>query len=346
MLFEAEVLPGLKPFAEAELAERFDEAVVVLPVTEADSLAFSGQVHRADLLALRTVVAVYDVLHFDIPRPKALLGDQHFRRLTGAIDRVRGLNPSGSFSSFRFNAAGRQSTVFDRLRDAVAGYTHLDPEPEEADLLIRVRPALLHPTSWEVLVRLTPRPLAARAWRVCDFEGAINASIAAAMVALTTPTASDRVLNLACGSATLLIERAAAGAAASLTGVDNNRAALECARQNIAAAGCEADIELIQGDITALDVPDAAYDVLLSDLPWGSLVGSAGENRRLYPAALDEAARVTRPGGQLALITHEIRLMDSLLPRFSGEWDLHSRRQVYQGGLHPHIYHLIRRDSQ
>lgn len=346
MLFELEVLPGLKPFAEAELVDRFGDAITVLPVTEADSLAFSGQVHRADLLTLRSVVAVYDVLYFDIPRPRALLGDQHFRRLTGAIDRVRGLNPSGSFSSFRFSAAGRASTVFDRLRDAVAGYTHLDPEPDEADLLIRVRPALMHPTGWEVLVRLTPRPLAARSWRVCDFEGALNASIAAAMVALTGPTASDRVLNLACGSGTLLIERVAAGSAASVTGVDNAPVVLACARRNIAAAGCEDGIALMQDDITSLDVPGASYDVLLADLPWGNLIGSAEENRRLYPAVLDEAARVTRPAGQFVLITHEIRLMESLLPRFSGEWDLHSERQVYQGGLHPHIYHLIRRDSQ
>ena len=31
---------------------------------------------------------------------------------------------------------------------------------------------------WEVLVRLTPRPLTARPWRVCNWPGALNAVVA------------------------------------------------------------------------------------------------------------------------------------------------------------------------
>ena len=31
---------------------------------------------------------------------------------------------------------------------------------------------------WETLVRTTPRPLATRYWRVCNYEAALNATVA------------------------------------------------------------------------------------------------------------------------------------------------------------------------
>ena len=165
---------------------------------------------RSDLraaLALRLVTAVSLVTSFPVPRPRALLGDQHIRALLGAIDMVRDLQPPGAFASFRLAGAGSDSAVFARLAEAIADHTGLAGNPDEADLLIRIRPAVAFPDGWEAVARLTPRPLSARAWRVRNYPGALNAAIAAAVIDLTDPHPGDRSLNVLCGSGTLLIER-------------------------------------------------------------------------------------------------------------------------------------------
>ncbi|WP_369805775.1 class I SAM-dependent methyltransferase [Mycobacterium sp. 1165178.9] len=55
-------------------------------------------------------------------------------------------------------------------------------------------------------------------------------------------------------------------------------------------------IELHTADMTALPLPDQSVDVIVSNLAIHNIDGHAG--RRL---ALDEAVRVLRPGGRLAI---------------------------------------------
>lgn len=60
---------------------------------------------------------------------------------------------------------------------------------------------------WDVLVRLSTFPLSARSWRAEGYHAAVNATVAAAMVRLSQPRSGDRVVNLMCGSGTILVER-------------------------------------------------------------------------------------------------------------------------------------------
>ncbi len=257
--------------------------------------------------------AVYLVQHFAIPRPQALLGHQHFTQLTRLISSVRSMRPAGTFQSFRISAAGSHSSVFQRIKDEIAQATGLRYDEDEAQLMLRVRKAELHPQGWEVLLRLTPRPLSARDWRVCNFEGALNATIASAMIEVTQPQPDDRVFNLMCGSGTLMIERLRRAPAAAVGGCDTDLLALRCATDNLAAAGFSEDAELLEMDAAALPLPDACIDVLCGDLPWGGLVGSHEGNLKLYPKVLAEAARIAVPGARAVFITHEIHLMERLL---------------------------------
>ncbi|GAB4476788.1 MAG: class I SAM-dependent RNA methyltransferase [Anaerolineae bacterium] len=341
-LYEAEVLPGLKPFAEEELHRCFEERIVPLPTARDDSLAFRYRGSAARLLNLRTAVAIYRVLGFAVPRPRALLGHAHLTRLLAAIEEVRGLHPPGAFATFRFGAAGSGSAVFARLATELEAHTGLAHRPDEADLLIRVRAAALHPDGWEVLLRLSPRPLAARAWRRCDMEGALNATVAAAMVDLTQPRGTDRFLNPMCGSGTLLIERAARGPAQAIVGGDNDREALACARQNVEAAGLLDRITLRWMDAAGSGEPPAAYDAICIDPPWGQLVGAGEDLARLYHAVLVEAARVAAPDARLVIITHALRVLETVLRDVEHLWAREQSFQVYQGGLHPRITALRR----
>ena len=341
-LCEAEVVTGLKPYAEDELRHRFGAAAQVRRKDKPEEIPFGYSGDLRALLDLRRSTAVYLVEHFPIPRPLALLGHQHFTTLTRQINTVRSLHPAGAFKTFRISAAGGQSSVFQRLRDEIATATALRYQDDEADLLLRVRKADVHADGWEVLARLSPRPLSARAWRVCDMEGALNATIASAMVEMTQPRPDDRVFNPMCGSGTLLVERLLHSPAEAVGGCDTDLIALRCATANLTASGHAKDADVFEMDAANLQLPDACLDVVMADLPWGQLVGSHEVNRTLYPLVLAEAARVTVVGGRAVFITHEIRLIEQVLRDLSHVWQVQHSLRVFQGGLHPRIYLLER----
>jgi 23S rRNA G2445 N2-methylase RlmL len=334
---EADVLEGLEAFAlnDVQTVRGVEE---LDPQTGALRFSFSGPLR--DLLSMRSVIAIYLIERFALPRPKALLGHQHFERLIALIATVRDLWPNDAFTTFRISAAGEESTVMGRLKEAIADRTGLTSATDEGDLLLRLRrsPA----GGWEALARLSPRPLATRSWRVCNLPGALNATVAHAMMRLTEPQPSDRVLNMCCGSGTLLIERLALGRARLIAGCDIDPAALECARANLTAAGYASRVFLESWDASEAPVGDGAFDVLCADLPYGQLVGSHRDNEALYPRILAEASRVAAPGARMALISHEIRLLEHTIDAFSSQWQVQQRIRVRTGGYMPGIYVLRR----
>src|SRR5439155_22215454 len=122
---------------------------------------------------------------------------------------------------------------------------------------------------------------------------------------------------------------------------DISTAALEDASANVAASGHSANVGLYGWDARALPLPGHSVDALCSTLPFGHKVGSHDENLTLYPQILQEAARVAKPGGKFVLLTHEIRLMESLLVQ-PGGWTEVKILRVRVGGLYPRIYVLRR----
>jgi 23S rRNA G2445 N2-methylase RlmL len=334
-LFEAEFAAGLESTVTEELRQHG-----LTPVgTAKNGLQFTASGDLKRLNTLRSVVAVYLVLHFPVPRPRALLGHQHFQRLITAIVDVRRLSPAGTFRTFSLSAAGEESSVMQRLKEEIATLTGLSLTTEAGDLHLRVRRSA---EGWDVLIRLTPRPLSVRPWRVRHYEAALNAPTAYAMIRRMQPAPDDQFVNLACGSGTLLIERAFSGPARGLIGVDRDRAILESARENIQAGRLRGRITLLQADITQMPLPSSSVNALCADLPFGQNTGSHEENVRLYPGVLREAARIAQPGARFALITHEIRLMDTLLAD-AAPWTLITSQRVDLRGLHPRIYLLQRR---
>ncbi|PLS77818.1 MAG: RNA methyltransferase [Chloroflexi bacterium] len=352
--FEVEVIPGLEDIAGQELQRSLGRHMVREPIVREGLLPIRYAGERTALLGLATVLAVYERHHFAIPRPKALLGQSAFDTLLRAIETVRALHPRDAFQTLRISAAGEESSVLVRLREQLANATGLAYVAEEGNLLLRLRRPLDarkeatqgSDPGWEVLIRLSPRPLSARRWRVCNLPGALNASVAHAMALLTQPHADDVVLNLACGSASLLIERLAAASARIAVGCDMDGGALECARANVAASGADG-IRLELWDAGALPTPDAWVDAVLADLPFGQLVGSHERNLELYPRILREAARVTVAGGLFAAITQDIRLWERLVADAAADWTLRQLLPIklpFGGGhLRPRIYVLQRK---
>lgn len=324
----------MAPFAAAEL-----RALGAKLLRESDdAVLFEHSGPRREFLRLRRCVAVFSVIGFDLPRPKALLGHAHLSRLTAAVEVVRREAPPGAFDGFRFSAAGSDSPAFRRLAEALAEASGL-PERDDGDLLLRIRPG--EHGGWEVLVRLTPRPLSAREWRVCNRPGGLNATVAVAAHDMLRTAPNDFYLNLMCGSGTLLIERGLTGRWSRGVGVDIDPEALACAEANVAAAGLQARAELLSADATALPFEAGSFDRLSVDMPWGDAVGRHSDNSELYPRLLTEAARVAATGARMVAITHELRLFEASLARQSG-WRAANTVRVFHGGHRPGLYLLER----
>lgn len=290
------------------------------------------------LLNLKTAQAVYAVERFDISRPRALLGDQHFRRLTQRIMQVIKASDH-PFQSLYIAAAGSDTPVMQRLKQELSAATSLIASEGSGDLWLRIRPTAER-TGWETLIRLTPRPLATRAWRVQDMEGALNATVAQAMIQLGQPQPSERILNIACGSGTLMIEGAHASQE-QLIGFDIDPNALALAQANFRTSGLTT-LSLVFADAQQMPFAAQSFEVLLADLPFGQRVGSHADNLTLYPVLLMEAARVAVRNARFAAITHELKLMDRVLKQQSN-WTVTERLQITLRGLHPCIYLLRRR---
>lgn len=332
---EAEVLHGVVPLAEAELLRRFGKRCRILESDDKE-IRFTLNGDLRELLYLQLSTAVYLLEHYDISRPKALLGHQNFHRLLGQMRTVENLHPPETFTTFRISAAGHSSSVFQRLKDDLQRETQLTLDEEEAQHLIRIRPATLNPSGWDVLVRLSPRPLSARDWRIFNMQGALNATIAAVMIEMTTPRPHQRYVNLMCGSGTLLMERLLRGEVKQLIGVDIDHEALQGAQVNTPY------VPLAQMDVADLGLPRGYFDIIVADLPWGHLVGSIDQNEAVYPQLFGEAARIGTPDATMVLLSHNIGLMEQMIERYSNLWRLEAEQRVSQGGLNPRIYRFHR----
>lgn len=317
-----EHLDGLSPFVVAETG--------AVAVNESEAVVEVDDVRVA--LGWRTVVAAYESIVFDVGRPRTLLSPEHVARLASHVAAL----PS-RFASFRVSAAGSDSDELLRWRAAIGEATGLVDEPGDGELLIRLRKAT--GGGWEVLLRLTPRPLSARAWRTERYEGGLNATIAAAVVQATDPSPEDRFLDMMCGSGTLLIERLSVGAPARCVGYDISPDAIAITNTHLRNAAIRgARTELVNADVR---FAEGVFDKIVVNLPWGTSVGSHEENPSLYRDVLAAAARIAATGAVFCVLTHEIKVFESVLPAQS-EWSLTDQHRFFQKGHWPRLYVLHR----
>ena len=111
----------------------------------------------------------------------------------------------------------------------------------------------------------------------------------------------ETVLDLGCGRGAVLLAAAKRLPRGRAIGVDlwqadqtdNSR---EATLANAAAEGVTDRVEVRTADMTALPLADESVDVIVSNLAIHNIGGPAGRRR-----ALDEAVRVLRPGGRLAI---------------------------------------------
>jgi ubiquinone/menaquinone biosynthesis C-methylase UbiE len=124
--------------------------------------------------------------------------------------------------------------------------------------------------------------------------------------------ASERILDVGCGTGSLALRCARRGA--QVTGIDISPQMLDVAREKVAAAGLGDRVELRQMSAVDLDeaFPDGTFDVVVSSLTFSEL---SEEEQRFV---LRECRRLLRDGGRLLVA-------DEAVPR---SWPLRLLSQV------------------
>lgn len=235
-------------------------------------------------------------------------------------------------NGFRFDAAGSGSPTMRRLADQLIEKTGLRFSSRHGDCLLTLRPG---EKGWEILCRAGNRPLATRAWREVNYKGSLNAAIAACMVELTRPKPGDRYLNLMSGSGTLMIERLLRLRARTVVGIDSSEKATEACRANIEAAGYGDHIQVLQDDARSTGLPDASFNVITSDLPYGEKLGERQTNVDLYRDVLLEADRLCRSGGRLVFLSQDIGALSTVLKEMHSRWTTLDERRIVQRDFRP-----------
>lgn len=141
-------------------------------------------------------------------------------------------------------------------------------------------------------------PAAGKHWRLPFYDlmaKLLGADAARALfVEQADCRAGDRVLEIGCGTGSLLLLVKQAQPAADVVGLDPDPNALAIARRKARRAGVE--ISLDQGFADALPYPDASFDRVLSSFMFHHLSRDVKEN------TLREVRRVLKPGGSFHMV--------------------------------------------
>ncbi len=324
------MLDGTQDMVRRELVRRFHPSFVGHP--RADEIHFTYTGPEQELLSIATAQTLLLRKDFAVSRPRTLLSPEHMAALIDLIQRAQGVRGAGTAVGFRFDAAGAGSPTMRRIAEHIEQHLSLPFDPENGDCVITLRP---NGANWEVLCRVGNRPLAARDWRRVNYRGSLNAAIAACMVELARPKRGDRCLNMMCGGGTLLIERLLRQRTRMAVGIDISAAAISACRENVEAAGLAHCLQLIAGDVRAVEFPAASFDSITADLPYGKEHGSRASNVSLYRDALQEAARLCRAGGMMVLLTQDVASLKAVLPEVQRHWNVVDERRIVQRGYRP-----------
>ncbi|MBO4534844.1 MAG: methyltransferase domain-containing protein [Clostridia bacterium] len=172
------------------------------------------------------------------------------------------------------------------------------------------------------------------AYRVEALPASINPTTAAVIARLARRYVKDpkRILDGFCGTSTMLVEAGKVYPAASLTGVDITKEAVDKSAVNAEAAGVK--IDLVQSDILRYK-PKAPFDLVLGNMPYGNRVGTHESNVRLYKGLLDRLPELC--DGFAFLLTTEIALLKGLIMQAEGV-TLVRMYTLPAGGLTPTLF--------
>ncbi len=144
--------------------------------------------------------------------------------------------------------------------------------------------------------------------------------------------ARPRTLDPFCGSGTMLMELERVVPTAMI-GVDVSERALDAARENAAAAHSGA--RFVHKDILKFE-PREAFDLILTNMPFGNRVGTHSANEALYRDFVHALPKLVKSGGIAVLYTMEHKLLAACLAN-EPSLAIAAELTTEAGGLNPRV---------
>lgn len=151
-------------------------------------------------------------------------------------------------------------------------------------------------------VRLSDRSMRHRTYKEEHLPASLRPVVAAAMAKLAGVQPGMRVIDPMCGVGTILTECLAMQPSAFVVGGDRELNALRAADANLRRL---AEPLLVQWDARRLPLPDASFDRLISNPPFGKQLGDVKTIGELYYGMVAEAKRVVKSGGRVVYLVME-----------------------------------------
>ena len=137
-----------------------------------------------------------------------------------------------------------------------------------------------------------------------------------------------------CGSGSLLFAAEVQRNGTKLLGVDKSGTAIGIARENAKAGNSRA--RFVCRDILRFEAHEGA-DLIVSNMPFGSRVGSHRDNESLYARFVRRLPNLMRDDGIAVLYTTEGKLLERLV-RESPRLLLKEKMRTFSGGLSPWVF--------
>jgi 23S rRNA G2445 N2-methylase RlmL len=313
-------MPGLETIAFSEIKTRMPDAELLKFARGV--VLFRTAAPVRDLLKLRTTEDVFVLLRHipHLGRAKDALRVLHSATAQADVPRALALwrsarripSPrtwrvvSQKYGQHEYRRVDAGEAVGDALRRSLP--RSLQHQEESADVEFWV---WISGSEALIGLRLSDATMRHRRYKQEHLPASLRPTVAAAMGWLSTPSASDRILDPLCGAGTILIERSELLESSELLGGDILPDAVAVARRNAQSAGVK--VSLLVWDTRALPLPADSVTRIITNLPFGKQIGTPEDNQQLYPALLQELGRVLAPDGILVALTSQDRLFQQLL---------------------------------
>ena len=291
--------PGLKEVVLQELKE------YVLISESEHTISIELPNNFQNILSLKSINSAYITTSDKKYNPRYL--HKHKSILGNLIEKVI-LKKEKEFKTFKIRCAGSQTQEIIEIEKYIQE-TYAIKKNDVADLEIYINKI---GDDWEISVRLSPRPLSVRDYKISNIKGGLNPNIAYAINTFCNLKNSTSYLNIFSGSGTLLIEAGLVNPHVKLVGLDVDKKTNSLAIQNIKKAGLIKIIKIKTGDI--FESPDfEKFDVITSNLPFGMQISKGEDLKKLYQQFIDYSEKVLYSKGRLVVYTTEYEILELIL---------------------------------
>ena len=306
----ARAIHGIEWIAAAELEKRFDADVTSIRHREIRfatssldrSLLTAGSVD--DIFAICKIIRQLDHSRSSLSTLAAAKID--CARVITLLRNIRELPKRPSFNAIG-SFLGRRNYNRYEIEDAVAeavkaqtGWVYnsqRDAPSAVSDISFRI-----HLSGDEAIVgvRLSSSPLHRRPYKLDSRTGTLHPPVAFAMALLSSLGDQQVVLDPFCGVGTILIESLRVESQIDCWGLDIDPEVIHKAALNSQAA--KADVKFVLGDAAQIPFAAGTIDRVISNPPWGRVVGPQGKLRAGMLPFFREISRMLHPQGRTVLL--------------------------------------------